>query len=213
MSSKCGEGADDTHRRCIKERTDTIERCADERDEGYDSCVEERRDRIRQCCDWWPCSWACRIVYIIISVVCIAWEWISNVVCVLWEYLKRVVCTAWFVLTKVGCVVLDAAATLDSDALTIANQVFRACETIGYPECRFNLAHGVAYLAEAPKSRQAGDAFFEALADVEEFGNLSIPMKLRNAPTKLMKDLGYGQDDGSENGLPEQLAKRRYFNK
>jgi hypothetical protein len=124
MSSKCGEGADDTHRRCIKERTDTIERCADERDEGYDSCVEERRDRIRQCCDWWPCSWACRIVYIIISVVCIAWEWISNVVCVLWEYLKRVVCTAWFVLTKVGCVVLDAAATLLGALVALVETVF-----------------------------------------------------------------------------------------
>ena len=101
----------------------------------------------------------------------------------------------------------------DSNALVVANNVFRACETIGYPECRYNLAHGTAYLAEAPKSRTAGDAFFTALDDVEQYGNLSIPMKLRNAPTRLMKDLGYGQDDGSQSGLPDELKKRRYFKK
>jgi putative ATPase len=46
---------------------------------------------------------------------------------------------------------------------------------------------------------------------VQRTGNLPIPMKLRNAPTKLMKDLGYGQDDGSESGLPEQLRHKRYY--
>lgn len=96
-------------------------------------------------------------------------------------------------------------------ALVVANEVFRACETIGYPECQINLAHGTAYMALAPKSRASCDAFFEALGDVEKHGNLPIPMKLRNAPTKPMKDLGYGQDDGRESRLPEKLAKRRYF--
>jgi putative ATPase len=96
-------------------------------------------------------------------------------------------------------------------ALVVANEVFRACETIGYPECQINLAHGTAYMALAPKSRASCDAFFAALEDVERTGNLSIPLKLRNAPTRLMKDLGYGQDDGSESGLPDQLKNRRYY--
>lgn len=96
-------------------------------------------------------------------------------------------------------------------ALVVANEVFRACETIGYPECQINLAHGTAYMALAAKSRASCDAFFEALNDVQKYGNLPIPMKLRNAPTQLMKDLGYGQDDGSESGLPEQLKNRRYY--
>ena len=99
----------------------------------------------------------------------------------------------------------------DPMALVIANEVFQACNTIGYPECQINLAHGTAYMAQAPKSRASCDAFFAALEDVNKYGNLPIPMKLRNAPTKLMKDLGYGTDDGKESRLPEQLAKRKYY--
>ncbi len=96
-------------------------------------------------------------------------------------------------------------------ALVVANEVFRACETIGYPECQINLAHGTAYMALAPKSRASCDAFFAALEDVQRTGNLPVPMKLRNAPTKLMKDLGYGQDDGTDSRLPEKLKNRRYY--
>ena len=77
-------------------------------------------------------------------------------------------------------------------ALVVANAVFRACETIGYPECQINLAHGVVYLASAKKDRSAYDAYFRALGDVKQFGNLPIPLEVRNAPTKLMKQLGYG---------------------
>src|SRR5690606_41106299 len=99
----------------------------------------------------------------------------------------------------------------DPMALVVANEVFQACDTIGYPECQINLAHGTAYLALAPKSRASCDAFFRALEDAQQYGNLPIPMKLRNAPTKLMKDLGYGQDDGTESRLPEQLKNRRYY--
>ena len=96
-------------------------------------------------------------------------------------------------------------------ALVVANEVFRACETIGYPECQINLAHGTAYMAQAPKSRASCDAFFAALEDVQRTGNLEVPMKLRNAPTGLMKALGYGEDDGSESRLPARLAGRRYY--
>lgn len=99
-------------------------------------------------------------------------------------------------------------------ALVVANAVFRACETIGYPECAINLAHGVAYLAECKKSRKSYDAYFEALDDVKKFGNLPIPMKVRNAPTKLMKDLGYHKGYklyDKESYLPEKLKNKKYM--
>ena len=99
-------------------------------------------------------------------------------------------------------------------ALVVANTVFRACETVGYPECAINLAHGVAYLAQCKKDRSAYDALRAVQADVREHGNLPIPLKIRNAPTKLMKDLKYGEGyemyDG-ESYLPDKLKKRRYL--
>lgn len=99
-------------------------------------------------------------------------------------------------------------------ALVVANAVFRAVETIGYPEATINLAHGVAYLSQCKKDRRAYDAVFSALDDVKKFGNLPIPLKVRNAPTKLMKELKYGEgyekyDTGSY--LPEKLKKRKYL--
>ena len=99
-------------------------------------------------------------------------------------------------------------------ALVVANAVFRACETVGYPECAINLAHGVAYLAECKKSRASYDAYGEAVADVKEHGNLPIPMNIRNAPTKLMKNIGYGKDYKAydkESYLPEKLKKKKYL--
>jgi len=99
-------------------------------------------------------------------------------------------------------------------ALVVANEIFRACETIGYPECQINLAHGAAYLAGAKKDRSSHDAYFKALEDVKTFGNLPIPMNLRNAPTKLMKDLGYGKGYTkytNESLLPEKLKGKKYY--
>jgi putative ATPase len=99
-------------------------------------------------------------------------------------------------------------------ALVVANAVFRAVETIGMPECALNLAHGVAYLANAAKDRSATNAIGEAMEDARKFGNLPVPMKIRNAPTKLMKQLGYGKDEGNdpENDLlPEKLRGRKYL--
>ncbi len=99
-------------------------------------------------------------------------------------------------------------------ALVVANEVFRACETIGYPECAINLAHGVVYLSRAPKDRRAYDALQAAKGDVMKFGNLPVPMKIRNAPTKLMKELGYGKGyemRDKESLLPEKLKGRKYF--
>lgn len=99
-------------------------------------------------------------------------------------------------------------------ALVVANAVFRAVETIGLPECTLNLAHGVAYLANAAKDRSSCDAIGEAMNDVKKYGNLPVPMKIRNAPTKLMKQLGYGKDEGNDpegDLMPEKLRGREYF--
>ncbi|MBI4039919.1 replication-associated recombination protein A [Candidatus Daviesbacteria bacterium] len=101
-------------------------------------------------------------------------------------------------------------------ALVVANEVFQACQEIGYPECQINLAHGVTYLASAKKDRSSYNAYFAALDDVKKFGNLPIPLKIRNAPTKLMKDLGYGKDYQAytvEDLLPEKLKGKKYFKK
>lgn len=100
-------------------------------------------------------------------------------------------------------------------ALVVANAVFRAVETIGYPECQLNLAEGAAYLATCHKSRSVNDAFFAALDDVKTHGNLEIPFKVRNAPTKLMKNLGYGKGydmRDPESFLPAKLKNKKYYN-
>lgn len=98
----------------------------------------------------------------------------------------------------------------DPQALVLANAVFRAVETVGLPEAQINLAHGVVYLATASKSRASYDAYFRALEDVETYSNLPVPMHLRNAPTDLMKDLGYGRRT-HDSDLPEALSERRYY--
>ncbi|MBY0472889.1 replication-associated recombination protein A [Patescibacteria group bacterium] len=99
-------------------------------------------------------------------------------------------------------------------ALVVANAVFEACQKIGYPEAQINLAHGVAYLAESKKSRKSYDAYFEALADVKKHGNLPVPLKIRNAPTKLMKDMDYHKGYklyDKESYLPEKLKGKKYL--
>jgi putative ATPase len=99
-------------------------------------------------------------------------------------------------------------------ALVVANAVFAACQQIGYPECAINLAHGVAYLSRAAKDRSAYDALRAAQADVKQFGNLPIPLELRNAPTKLMKKLNYGKGYEmyyEKSMLPDQLKGKKYL--
>ena len=94
-------------------------------------------------------------------------------------------------------------------ALVVANAVFAAVDVIGMPEAQINLAHGTAYLALAAKDRSAYNAYFEALDDVKKLGNQAIPMNVRNAPTKLMKNLGYHK--GPLIYLPEKLKGKRYL--
>lgn len=99
-------------------------------------------------------------------------------------------------------------------ALVVANAVFRACETIGYPECAINLAHGAAYLAQAKKDRSAYAALRAAQADVHEYGNLPVPKKIRNPITKLMKELDYGkgyEKYDAESYMPDKIKKKKYL--
>ncbi len=115
-------------------------------------------------------------------------------------------------------------------ALVVANAVFDGCHKVGYPEAQILLAHGVAYLAQAKKDRSAYDAFFAALSDVKRFGNLPIPLMIRNAPTKLMKSLGYGKGyekypptrfgstrfggaGTTESLLPDKIKGKKYYNR
>jgi len=79
-------------------------------------------------------------------------------------------------------------------ALVLANNCFQAVDVIGYPECRIILSQVAVYLATSPKSNASYMAIEEALSMVREKGDLPVPLHLRNAPTKLMKQLNYGKD-------------------
>ena len=103
-------------------------------------------------------------------------------------------------------------------ALNLAVSAFLAVERIGMPECQYNLFHCAAVLAKAPKSRVAAEAMGAALAAAKEYPDLPVPLHLRNAPTKLMKDLGYGKgykwqaDFKHQNGfLPAELTGVDFF--
>lgn len=78
-------------------------------------------------------------------------------------------------------------------ALNLAVSTFMAVERIGMPECQYNLFHCASVLAKATKSREIADAMSGALAAAKQYPDLPVPLSVRNAPTKLMKDLGYGQ--------------------
>lgn len=74
-----------------------------------------------------------------------------------------------------------------------AMAALQACQVIGMPECRINLAHIVAYLSEAPKSTRSYEAYKRAEEAARQDMTLPVPLQIRNAPTKLMDDLGYGE--------------------
>lgn len=103
-------------------------------------------------------------------------------------------------------------------ALNLAVSTFEAVERIGMPECQYNLFHCATILAKAPKSREVANAMRKALAAAKEYPDLPVPLHLRNAPTKLMKDLGYGQgykwqaDFRHKKGfLPPELQNTDFF--
>ena len=109
----------------------------------------------------------------------------------------------------------------DPQALLVANAVAQAVEFVGLPEAQINLAHGTTYLASCPKDNASYVGLQEARRDARQYGNLGVPLHLRNAVTSLMKDIGYGQgyryvhDDpaarGDQSHLPDSLKGERYY--
>ncbi len=111
----------------------------------------------------------------------------------------------------------------DRVALMLANDAFQAVEKIGMPEVQLNLVHVTIYLASAKKSRAVPNALMKAKEAVYAFPNEPVPLHLRNAPTKLMKNLGYAKDYtwseekvGPKDGLsflPEKVKDKTFFKK
>lgn len=96
-------------------------------------------------------------------------------------------------------------------ALVIANTTFQAVTTIGYPEARIILSQCAVYLATSPKSNASYMAIGKAQQTVRQTGNLSVPLHLRNAPTKLMKDLGYGEDYKYAHDYQNNFVKEEFL--
>ncbi len=108
----------------------------------------------------------------------------------------------------------------NSRALEQAVSAYQACHFIGMPECNVILAQCVVYMAKCKKSNDLYVAYKKAASDVQEFGNLPAPLHIRNAPTKLMKELGYGKNyqyspdfDYKEDQeyFPDKIKKRKYL--
>ena len=105
-------------------------------------------------------------------------------------------------------------------ALVIANNCFQAVNVIGFPEASITLSQAVIYLACSPKSNASYMAINEAQDEVRKSGNLTVPLHLRNAPSKLMKELGYGKDyiythnkpTDKQEFLPEEISGKMIYN-
>ncbi|MCK5044901.1 replication-associated recombination protein A [Candidatus Parcubacteria bacterium] len=108
----------------------------------------------------------------------------------------------------------------NSLALNQAVAAYQACHYIGMPECNLNLAQAVVYMAKSKKSNQLYTAYQQAVNNVKQYGNLPVPLHIRNAPTKLMKDLNYGKDykyspdfdyQDNQEYLPDKLKGKKYL--
>jgi len=97
------------------------------------------------------------------------------------------------------------------NALLFANSAFDAVERIGWPESRIILSEAAIYLASSPKSNSAYQAINEAQQLVKQTGDLPVPMNIRNAPTKLMKELGYGNDYKYAHSYPGNFAQQEFL--
>ena len=96
-------------------------------------------------------------------------------------------------------------------ALVLANNTFQAVTAVGYPEGRILLSECALYLASSPKSNRAYKAIDLAMEKVKKTGNLQVPIHLRNAPTKLMKDLGYGKGYMYAHDFKDQFADQEFL--
>ena len=98
-------------------------------------------------------------------------------------------------------------------ALVMANATFEAVNKIGYPEASIILSQCTSYLAASPKSNAAVAAIGEAIAAVKKYGDLPVPLNLRNAPTRLMKNLGYGKDYEYSHSYEKNFSPQEYLPK
>ncbi|HAT03261.1 MAG TPA: AAA family ATPase [Candidatus Magasanikbacteria bacterium] len=109
----------------------------------------------------------------------------------------------------------------NSEAMIQANAAYDACHKIGYPECSVHLAQAVVYCAKSKKSNVLYTAYQKAAEDAKATSHLGVPLHLRNAPTRFMKDIGYGKDykyspdfgyKEEQEYLPEELRGKDYIN-
>jgi len=128
---------------------------------------------------------------------------------------------ALFIARRLVIFASEDVALADPYALPIANAAAQVVHFVGMPEARIPLAHATVHLATAPKSNSSYDALNRAMADVEKHGSLEVPLHMRNAPTRLMKQMGYSDgykyahdyDQGQvdQEHLPERLKGARYY--
>ncbi len=107
------------------------------------------------------------------------------------------------------------------NALFLANQVFLAVKNLGMPECEVALIQLAEYLANSPKNNKSYLATLQAKSDIKKYGSLPVPMRLRNSPTKLMQEIGYGKGyeydhdlknkKSNQQCMPDKLKNRNYF--
>jgi putative ATPase len=131
-------------------------------------------------------------------------------------------CDPLYIARRVTRMAVEDVGLADPRAFALSLDAWQAYERMGTPEGELAIATAVVYLACAPKSNAVYVAMGEAMADVAEFGTLDVPLRLRNAPTRLMKDLGYGRDyryahdepgayAAGERYLPDGMPDRRYY--
>jgi putative ATPase len=131
-------------------------------------------------------------------------------------------CDPLYVARRVVRMASEDIGNADPRGLEIALQAWNVLERLGSPEGELTLAQAVIYLAIAPKSNAVYVAYNTARADVEKYGSLEVPLHIRNAPTKLMKELDYGKDyryahdepdayAAGENYFPDGMPKRQYY--
>lgn len=96
-------------------------------------------------------------------------------------------------------------------ALVIANTCFDACNKIGFPECRIILSQAVIYLSSSVKSNASYMAIEDAIALIKKTGDLSVPLNIRNAPTRLMKELGYGKNYEYDHSYEQNFAGQEFL--
>ena len=131
-------------------------------------------------------------------------------------------CDPTYISRRVARMAVEDVGLADPRGLSLSLDAWQAFERMGSPEGELAIATAVVYLACAPKSNAVYVAYGEAVADVARFGTLEVPLRLRNAPTRLMKNLGYGREyryahdepeafAAGERYLPDDMPDRRYY--